>query len=265
MTPMVLTLLAVALGLGWWVARRATALRREAELREVRALEALVAARQAAGGGANIDVAGIFGATPAAGAAVADDMALPAEVAAMLGAASAQRASVHATTPAPEWRSNRADAGPATSPVAAAPDDSADAAAGSPESPAAVRDLVQALYEARGFRAEPADPSARPVETVLLHGSDPGRAYAFAPLAEPPAEAALRSILDRARGIGQKRLLIPVEHPLRPGVDTELPAHGVRVLDRAAIETQLARLDAATAEKVRAKACERACRRLTSA
>jgi hypothetical protein len=263
-TPTVLALLVVALGLTWWVVRRAAELRREAELREVRALEQLFAARKSADGVAGIDVESIFGTAPVADAAAGSDAALQAEVAAMLEISVAERpaAAAAAETLPQRLPSRPADsaASAANAPAATAPVDVAE----SPPALSPVRDLVQVFYEARGFLSEPADPSARPVEAVLVHRSDSQRAYAFAPLAEAPTEAALRSILERARGIGHKRLLIAVEGALTAGPDAETPAHGVRVLDRNAIESQLARLDAATAERIRARARQRAGQRLTA-
>lgn len=127
--------------------------------------------------------------------------------------------------------------------------------------PAPVRDLVQALYEARGFRPAPARPSARPIEVVLTHKSDAQRAYALAPLAQPPSEAGLQSILERARGIGQKRVLIAVEAAMAADPDGDQPGHGVRVLGRAAIEAQLGRLDAGVADRIRRTAGQRASQR----
>jgi len=127
--------------------------------------------------------------------------------------------------------------------------------------PATVRDLVEALYEARGFRPAPARPSARPIEAVLTHKSDAKRAYAFASLAQPPSEVGLQSIVERARGIGQKRVLIAVEAAMVTDPDGEQPAHGVRLLSRSAIEAQLGRLDAGVAERIRRAAGQRAAQR----
>lgn len=217
MTLTVIALLAVAIVVAWWVTQRAIRYRREAENREARVLEAVFASRDAADGGANIDVERIFGSEP-----------IPAAADAMV------RAVVESATGASPLPV------PALSPV---------------------RDLVQALYEARGFRPEPARPSARPIEAVLTHRSDAQRGYAFAPLAQPPSEATVQSIVERARGIGQKRVLIAVEAAAAADPDGELPAHGVRVLNRAAIEAQLNRLDAGIADRIRRAAQVRAAQR----
>jgi hypothetical protein len=71
----------------------------------------------------------------------------------------------------------------------------------------------------RGFRAETADSSARPIELVMTQKSDPHRSYAFAP--------------DLGRA---------------------LALYWARVIDRAAIEAHPTRLEATLAGKRRAAA-----------
>lgn len=262
MTLTWLVLLVVALGLAWWVARRAVRYRREAERREAKVLEALFAARQTAGGG-GIDVERILGTAPPAAPASADavlrSVGMQAEVVDLVTQPLAER---------PAGRGSATQvANPQTDRPAASPDvvDPADTAEDPPCPPTPVRDLVQVFYEARGFLPAPADPSARPVEEVLTHKSDARRGYAFTPLTHPPSGAMLQSIIERAHGIGQKRVLIAVEGGASPGMEAELPAHGVRVIDRATIETQLERLDAVVAERIRTTAWRRAGRRLKDA
>ena len=269
MTLTWLALLAVALSLAWWAGRRAVRYRREAERREAQVLEALFVARQKADGGAVIDVDQIFGVAPASAASTSADavlraVGLQAEVVDLVTRPRVERREAvdeAAETPTESARGQegRSAASPASSPEAEAAD-TVEFAAG-PRVP--VRDLVQVFYEARGFRPEPADPSARPVELVLAHKSDGQRAYAFAPLERLPSETALRSIIERARSVGQRRVLIAVEGGgAGASPDSELPAHGVRVLDRAAIESQLERLDAAVADRIRTTAWRRAGQRL---
>jgi hypothetical protein len=229
-------LLAVTLALTWWLVRRAIRFRREAESREARVLEALFVSRHAADGGASIDVNRIFGR--------AAQPAVPTSADEVLRAAG-----LHTDIVARLQE-----------PAAACEPAEDDRAALVP--PAPVRDLVQVYYEARGFRAAPADPPAPPIESVLVHKSDGRRAYAFVPLQQPPSPSALQLIIERARGIGQARVLIAVEGHPAPGAELEVPAHGVRVLDRAAIEAQLARLEADVADRIRGSAWRRAGRRL---
>jgi len=264
MTLALLALLALALGLAWWVARRASRFRREAESREARVLEALFISQHKADGGASLDVDRIFGGAPVPAAPSSADAVLRAvglrdDVVALLKQPPGGRpATEPATMQLPDGQADRAALPPAT-PAAEEPAGAADVAA---EPPVPVRDLVQVFYEARGFRPAPADPSARPVETVLAHKSDAQRAYAFAPLAQPPSQALLQAIIERARDIGQKRVLLAVEGGRSSAQDVELPAHGVRLIDRASIEAQLARLDADVAERIRSTAWRRAGRRL---
>jgi hypothetical protein len=266
MTLALLALLALALGLAWWVARRASRFRREAESREARVLEALFISRHTADGGATLDVDRIFGGAPVPAAPSSADAVLRAvglrdDVVALLKQPPVGRpATERATTQMPAGQADRAALPPAT-PAAEEPAGAADVAA---EPPVPVRDLVQVFYEARGFRPAPADPSARPVETVLAHKSDAQRAYAFAPLAQPPSQALLQAIIERARDIGQKRVLLAVESGSSSSPDVELPTHGVRLIDRALIEAQLARLDADVADRIRSTAWRRAGRRLNN-
>jgi hypothetical protein len=240
MTPTLLVLLLLALGLGLWMARWAAHHRRRVEAREARAFEALFAARNAADGGASVDLDRIF--SGVAQAAPAGAQAPPA------GAGFGD--------PPQRPPADR----PAGDDRAADPDHADDAPR---EEPTPVRDLVQALYEARGFRCSPAAGSASPIEAVLTHRSDERRAYAFAPLAQPPSPAQLTSIFERGRAIGQKRLLIAVESP-GPGIDAEQPQRGVRLVSRATIEAHLARLAPETAATIRAAAArlagQRRCR-----
>jgi len=272
MTPAFLIVLA-AVAVAWWVVRRAIRYRRDAAIREARALEALFISRHTADGGASIDVDKIFGSkeapdAPTAADAVLRAAGLPADVAALLSQPVAEQpAAAMSGVELPERQQpETADRSPAA-PPAARP--AADPAGTGDElallTPPPVRDLVQVFFEARGFRPAPAERSAQPIAMVLAHKSDAQRAYAFAPLAQPPSAAALESIVERARDIGQKRVLIAVEGEAATGGAEEAPAHGVRVLDRAAIEAQLGRLDTAVAERIRAKAWQRARQRLKAA
>jgi len=267
MTLLVVALLVVAASLAGWVMYRAARLRREAESREARVLEALFAARHSANGGATIDVDKVFGGEPAAAAPTTADEVLRAaglgpEVIALVGK---QKPSSPAAVPEPDGakeptRPGATDPDPAVAGIEAAADDAK--AREAEAAPVPVRDLVQVFYEARGFRAARTDSSARPVELVLTHKSDPRRSYAFASIDGTLTETDLRSIVEIARRIDQLRVLIAVEGTLVPELGESSSKHGVRAFDRAAIEAQLARVDSATAEKLRAAAARRAARRL---
>lgn len=267
----VFALLVVAVALFWWMRYRAARLRREAETREAKMLEALFAARQAGtgNGGETIDVDEVF-AGPARPGESATDTALraagvEAELIALVQSAAqsaASRGTAH-RPPAPDAaaavRPPRSDAEPVAAPVPAP------AAAQAPPGPIPVRDLVQTFYEARGYRAEPATAEARPIELVLRHKSDPARVYAFAPLEQPLSEATARSMLERARRLAVSRVLIASEGEIDRALAQSVQALGVRVYDRPMIELQFGRVDGATVAKLRAAAQRRALRRRAAA
>jgi len=265
MTWFFVALLIVAAASVWWVVHRSARLRREAASREARVLEALFAARQSADGGATIDVDRIFGGPPAAAPASADAVlraaGLHPEVIDLLtrsqaGASAGEPATPKAASPAAAV--NRLVADPTATAEVVAPQE---VRAAEPEAPVPVRDLVQVLYEGRGFRAAPVDPAALPIELVLVHRSDAQRSYAFVPLAGALSETVVQSIIARARRIDQLRVLIANEVSVPSELVDALLPRGVRVFDRVAIEAQLARLDADLAEKIRAAARRRAVRR----
>lgn len=268
MTLAFVTLVAVAIGLACWVLWRAARLRREAESREARVLEALFVSRQTADGGATIDVDKLFGVAPAptSADAVLRAVGVQAELIGLLNKPLSERPVAETSSAqAPIQRQGLpVDRPAAVSTAAAAAAATKNAADIPPEAPVPVRDLVQVFYEARGFRPASADASAQPIELVLAHKADPQRAYAFAPLAEAPSAVLLQTIIDRARRIGRKRVLIAVEGATTPDLDQELPAHHLRVFDRAAIDAQLSRLDAAIADRIRAAARRRAGQRLSA-
>ena len=268
MTLAVLALLVIAAALVWAVVHRAAQVRREAQSREARALEALLTARREAGGGANIDLDMIFGgpqaaASPASADAVLRAAGLRPEVVALLGKPPVVQAPAEPAAPA-DAAVVEADriAVPAPQAGDAASESAEDGDAGEFQVRVPVRDLVQVFYEARGFRATPADPSARPIELVLTHKEDALRSYAFVPMEGALSESAVRSIIRRARRIDQLRVLIATEGAVAPELVDALPAKGVRVFDRATIEAQLARLNAAAAEKLLDRARRRTARRL---
>ena len=266
----VFALLVVAVALLWWMRYRAARLRREAETREAKMLEALFAARQAGTGnrGETIDVDEVFEG-PARPGESATDTALrsagvEADLIALVKSAAqtaASRDTAHrrpAMAEAVEAEPPRRSAPPAAAPVPAPP---AEVLPG----PVPVRDLVQTFYEARGYRAEPAAAEARPIELVLRHKSDPARVYAFAPIDEPVSEASARSMLDRARRIALSRVLIASESEVDHALAQALQAQGLRVYDRPLTELQFGRVDGATVTKLRAAAQLRALRRLAAA
>lgn len=262
MTYFVVGLLLAAAVVAWWVAHRAAGLRRECEAREARVMEALFAARQSANGGANIDVEQIFGVGAASASASADAVlrsaGLEPELIAMLGS----QAAAEAADKLPSSAEREKDMG--TRRTQPPQDDEPARMVPGVAAPVPVRDLVQVFYEARGFRAAAADAGARPIEFVLTHKADANRSYAFAPLDGPLSIDLAREIAARARAIGRPRVLISSESALAQTLVEALSASGVRLLDGAAIEAQLARLDAPLANKVRSVAARLAASRMSS-
>lgn len=267
-----LALLAVAAALFWWMRHRAARLRRDAESREAKMLEALFAARRtdAGNGGETIDVDEIFEGQARSPGQSATDAALraaglEAAVIALVNSPPARpvaaAAGNQASAPSPsmpQWRHGAKaldEEDEAESPASARASEADD------QAPVPVRDLVQTFYEARGYRAEPAAPTARPIELVLRHKTDPARTYAFAPLQDPVGEATARSMLECARRVEQSRVLIATESDTDHALAHALQSAGVRVYDRPMIEFQLGRVESAMAAKIRAVARRRAARR----
>lgn len=246
----ILILLVVAAGLLWWALHRSARLRRESESREARVLEAIFAARGTADGAAGVDIGRVFGtAASDAGPAAGDALMRAAELAASVAAPAAPRAPAMS-------RARQSDAEPEAEGivvvVGSATQSRADSAG---EALAPVRDLVQVFYEARGFRPTSLEASARPVELVLTHKADAQRSYAFVPMTSVPSGDDLKSIAVAARRVGQSRVLVATEASLPAGAGD--PPSGVRVYDRAAIDAQLARIDAPIATRIRAAAQKR--------
>jgi hypothetical protein len=120
---------------------------------------------------------------------------------------------------------------------------------------------VLAWFEARGYRASPASPVVRPIELVLRHKDDPSRAYAFVVGTQRVTSERVHQLAQQARSIGLIRVLIVAD----AGASADAPnaKRGVRVLDRAALSTELARLDISVAAKIIAVARKRAGSRAT--
>lgn len=283
MTALILILLLVlAVSLGIWVTRRSRRIRSEASDREARMLEELFVARDGADehGGQNIDVEKIFG--PEEGVAsrpvsteevlraagvdaelIALVKSAPAQVAtegeaAGSGAEVARAAAAPARVEPPPARPARRtrDNGPDT--IIPVPSESTVARA---TEGGLLRDLLQIFYEARGYHPVPAGQAARPIEMVLRHKSDPLRSYAFVAIREPVTAVTVHKMLERAKRIDQTRLIIAAEGGVAPDLVLSKLDHGVRVVDAAAMEAQLARLDFATTAKIRAIALKRSARR----
>jgi hypothetical protein len=213
-------------------------------------LEAIFAARGTADGAAGVDIGRVFGAAASdPGSAAGDAVMRAAELAASVAAPAAPRAPTVSRAPPSD---TEPEAEGIVVVVGSAAHSRADPAG---EAPAPVRDLVQVFYEARGFRPTSLEASARPVELVLAHKADAQRSYAFVPMTSVPSGDDLKSIAAAARRVGQSRVLVATEASLPAGAAD--PPPGVRVYDRAAIDAQLARIDAPIAARIRAAAQKR--------
>jgi hypothetical protein len=126
-----------------------------------------------------------------------------------------------------------------------------------------LRELVLTWFEARGYRAAaPAERGA--IDRVLRHHKDASRSYAFVVEANPLTTARASSLRVQARANGMERLLIAAEAGIETGVAEALKRQGVRVLDRAGMSSELARLDIGIAAKIIAVARKRAATRAPS-
>jgi len=120
-----------------------------------------------------------------------------------------------------------------------------------------VRELVLAWFEARGYRASHASEVVPPIELVLRHRSDRGRAYAFVSMREPPGAERARDLCERARSMGVDRLLLAVQTKKAPRLPPELSDKGLRQYDESSIRNELERIDIRVAAKIIAVARKR--------
>ncbi|MCS6945035.1 MAG: hypothetical protein RMK97_06435 [Sutterellaceae bacterium] len=156
-------------------------------------------------------------------------------------------------------------AGPPQARAASAPQPSVPAVApaatacAAPGEDVPLRELVLAWFEARGYRPAAASPVVRPIELVLRHKNDPARAYAFVVDTQRVTIERVQQLTQLARGIGLIRVLVVADAGLSP--DVPQAKRGVRVLDRTALQAELARLDLSVAAKIIAVARKRAAAR----
>jgi hypothetical protein len=128
-------------------------------------------------------------------------------------------------------------------------------AAGCERDDVALRELVLAWFEARGYRSSPASMAVRPIELVLRHKNDPARAYAFVVEADHVSRNRVKQLREQARSIGLMRLLVVASAGADPGAADQVK--GVRLMDASAIDTELDKLDFSIAAKIIAVARKR--------
>lgn len=170
--------------------------------------------------------------------------------------------------PAPATRPAAATAlrmAPATAPAVALADRArrvpamaADAGAAKPERPVPVRELALAWFEARGYRASSASLAVRPIELVLRHRKDPGRAYAFIVERERVTSDRVAALVEHANSIGLTRLLVAAESGIEPDTRKRFRREGVRLVDQYEMRREFDKLDLRVAAKIIAVARSRA-------
>ena len=111
-----------------------------------------------------------------------------------------------------------------------------------------LRELVLAWYESRGYRGSPASPAVWPIELVLRHRGDAARAYAFVVQNDHVSVDRITALIEQAREIGMMRVAVVAEAGYESGAK-ELQARHVRLIDRPAMEAELAELELPTAAK----------------
>ena len=134
----------------------------------------------------------------------------------------------------------------------------ADAGAAKPERPVPVRELALAWFEARGYRASSASLAVRPIELVLRHRKDPGRAYAFIVERERVTADRVAALVEHANSIGLTRLLVAAESGIEPDTRKRFRREGVRLVDQYEMRREFDKLDLRVAAKIIAVARSRA-------
>lgn len=120
-----------------------------------------------------------------------------------------------------------------------------------------LRELVLAWYESRGYRGSPASPAVWPIELVLRHREDAARAYAFVVQNDHVSADRITALIEQAREIGMMRVAVIAEAGYESGAKEIAKRRHVRLIDRPAMEAELAELELPTAAKIIAIARKR--------
>jgi len=142
--------------------------------------------------------------------------------------------------------------------AAAAPAVAGDAAAPAPDRAVPVRELALAWFEARGYRSSNASQAVRPIELVLRHQKDPGRAYAFIVERERVTAERVTALVEHARSIGLTRVLVAAENGFDADARNRFRRQGVRLVDQGEMRREFDKLDLRVAAKIIAVARSRA-------
>ncbi len=121
-----------------------------------------------------------------------------------------------------------------------------------------VRELALAWFEARGYRASSASIAVRPIELVLRHRKDPGRAYAFIVERERVTADRVAALVEHANSIGLTRLLVAAESGIESDTRKRFRREGVRLVDQYEMRREFDKLDLRVAAKIIAVARSRA-------
>ena len=124
-----------------------------------------------------------------------------------------------------------------------------------------VRELALAWFEARGYRASNASLAVRPIELVLRHRKDPGRAYAFIVERHRVTPERVTALVELANSIGLTRVLVAAEAGSDPGTRQLFRRQGVRLVDQDVMRREFEKLDLRVAAKIIAVARGRAAAR----
>ena len=120
-----------------------------------------------------------------------------------------------------------------------------------------LRELVLAWYESRGYRGSPASPAVWPIELVLRHRGDAARAYAFVVQNDHVSADRITALIEQAREIGMMRVAVVAEAGYESRAKDIAKRRHVRLIDRPAMEAELAELELPTAAKIIAIARKR--------
>ncbi len=121
-----------------------------------------------------------------------------------------------------------------------------------------VRELALAWFEARGYRPSSASPAVRPIELVLRHRNDPGRAYAFIVEKQLVTSERVNALVGHAQSIGLTRVLVAAESGIEAGARQRFRRQGVRLVDQSEMRREFDKLDLRVAAKIIAVARNRA-------
>jgi hypothetical protein len=121
-----------------------------------------------------------------------------------------------------------------------------------------VRELALAWFEARGYRPATASRAVRPIELVLRHRKDPGRAYAFVVELQRVTADRVTALVEHAHSIGLTKLLVAAESGIEPGTRRHFRREGVRLVDQDEMRREFEKLDLRLAAKIIAVARSRA-------